>query len=117
MVRVQVMIRLLFDQNLSYRLVSLPQDIYPQSAHVRLAGLAGQDDLVIWEYARFNGFVIVSKDSDYLAIGARLGHLLKVVRIGLGNCPTAEVAELLRFHYDELLRFYRNEDGSFIELR
>lgn len=101
--------RLLFDQNLSYRLVTLLHDLYPQSAHVRLAGLAGQKDLVIWEYARADDFVIVSKDVDYLAISSRLGHPPKVVRIGLGNCPTAEVVELLRF--------YRNPNGAFIELR
>ena len=109
--------RLLFDQNLSYQLVALLQDVYPQSAHVRLAGMADHGDLAIWEYARTNGFVIVTKDADYLTIGARLGHPPKVVRIGLGNCPTAVVADLLRVHRDELLSFYQDEGGAFIELR
>ena len=109
--------RLLFDQNLSYQLVALLQDLYPQSAHVRLAGMADHEDLAIWEYARTNGFVIVTKDADYLTIGARLGHPPKVVRIGLGNCPTALVADLLRVHRDELLSFYEDERGAFIELR
>lgn len=109
--------RLLFDQNLSYQLVALLQDMYPQSGHVRLAGMADQEDLAIWEYARTNGFVIVTKDVDYLTIGARLGHPPKVVRIGLGNCPTAVVADLLRIHRDELLRFDQDEHGAFIELR
>lgn len=109
--------RLLFDQNLSYQLVALLQDLYPQSAHVRLAGMADQEDLVIWEYARTSGFVIVTKDADYLTIGAQFGHPPKVVRIGLGNCPTAIVAELLRDHHDELLQFYHDERGAFIELR
>ncbi len=110
-------VRLLFDQNLSYQLVALLQDLYPESAHVRLAGMADQEDLAIWKYARTNGLVIVTKDADYLAIGARLGHPPKVVRIGLGNCPTAIVADLLRVHHDELLRFYQDERGAFIELR
>lgn len=109
--------RLLFDQNLSYQLVALLQDLYPESDHVRLAGMADQEDLAIWEYARTNGFVIVTKDTDYLTIGARLGHPPKVVRIGLGNGPTATVADLLRVHHDELLRFHEDEHGAFIELR
>ncbi len=109
--------RLLFDQNLSYRLVTSLQDIFPQSQHVRLDGLAGQEDAVIWEYARTNGFVIVSKDADYLAISSRLGHPPKVIRIGLGNCSSAEVVELLRFHREEILRFCQEEDSAFIELR
>ncbi len=69
------------------------------------------------EYARTNGFVIVTKDADYLTIGARLGHPPKVVRIGLGNCPTAVVADLLRVRRDELLRFSQDDHGAFIELR
>ena len=109
--------RLLFDQNLSYQLVAMLQDLYPQSAHVRLEGMADQEDLAIWEYARTNGFVIVTKDADYLTIGARLGHPPKVVRIGLGNCPTAVVADLLRVRRDELLRFSQDDHGAFIELR
>lgn len=109
--------RLLFDHNLSPSLASILQDIYPHSLHVYAIGLEESDDSVVWEYARTNDLVIVTKDADYLIIGARLGHPPKVVRIGLGNCPTAVVADLLRVHHDELLRFYEDEHGAFIELR
>ena len=109
--------RLLIDHNLSPSLTSILQDIYPDSIHVYAIGLEESDDVVVWEYARTNGLLIVTKDADYLAIGARLGHPPKVVRIGLGNCPTSIVADLLRVHHDELLRFHRDEHGSFIELR
>lgn len=109
--------RLLFDHNLSPSLASILQDIYPNSLHVYAIGMEESDDSVVWEYARTNGFVIVTKDADYLIIGARLGHPPKVVRIGLGNCPTAVVADLLRVHRDELLRFEQDEHGTFIELR
>jgi predicted nuclease of predicted toxin-antitoxin system len=40
--------RLLFDQNLSHRLVSDLEDLSPNSAHVRLLGLSEADDLTIW---------------------------------------------------------------------
>ena len=109
--------RLLIDHNLSPSLTAILQDIYPDSIHVYAIGLEESDDVVVWEYARTNGLLIVTKDADYLAIGARLGHPPKVVRIGLGNCPTAIVADLLRVHRDELLRFYQDERGAFIELR
>ncbi len=109
--------RLLIDHNLSPSLTSILQDIYPDSIHVYAVGLEESDDVVVWEYARTNGLLIVTKDADYLAIGARLGHPPKVVRIGLGNCPTATVADLLRDHHNELLRFYQDEHGAFIELR
>ena len=109
--------RLLIDHNLSPSLTAILQDIYPDPIHVYAIGLEESDDVVVWEYARTNGLLIVTKDADYLAIGARLGHPPKVVRIGLGNCPTAIVADLLRIHRDELLRFYQDERGAFIELR
>ena len=57
--------KLLFDQNLSPRLTSLVSDLYPGSVHVRDVGLRDADDSVIWEYARQNGYVVISKDSAW----------------------------------------------------
>jgi len=57
--------KLLFDQNLSPRLARSLADIYPESVHVREIGLRDASDDEIWEYAKNNGFAIVSKDSDF----------------------------------------------------
>ena len=57
--------KLLFDQNLSPRLTRLLADIYVGSVHVREVGLRDADDLAIWEYAKLQGYAIVSKDSDF----------------------------------------------------
>lgn len=57
--------KLLFDENLSYRLVAALQDIFPGSAHIRDVGLLGAADRHIWPYAGDNGFLLVSKDSDF----------------------------------------------------
>jgi predicted nuclease of predicted toxin-antitoxin system len=40
--------KLLFDQNLSHRLLTELGDLFPGSLHVRLLGLAEADDLQIW---------------------------------------------------------------------
>lgn len=56
--------KLLFDQNLSFRLVALFSDVYPGSVHVRAVGLQAVKDEVMWSYARQHGFVIVSKDAE-----------------------------------------------------
>jgi predicted nuclease of predicted toxin-antitoxin system len=58
-------VRLLFDQNLSHHLVERLRDLYPVSTDVRELGLASASDIDVWEYARINGFAIVSKDSDF----------------------------------------------------
>jgi len=89
-------LKLLFDQNLSPVLVEELQDLFPGSAHTEALGLARADDSSIWEYARQNGFTIVSRDADFPERGVLLGSPPKVIWIRRGNCSTAEIAEILR---------------------
>jgi predicted nuclease of predicted toxin-antitoxin system len=58
-------VKLLFDENVSPRLVGLLEEDYPGRAHVRDIGLRGAPDRRIWDHARENTFVIVSKDDDF----------------------------------------------------
>jgi len=57
--------KLFFDHNLSYKLVGRLADLFPSSEHVRNSNLHEADDRMVWEYARANGFPIVSKDEDF----------------------------------------------------
>lgn len=57
--------KLLFDENLSHKLVRALEDLFPGSEHVRNLGLKAADDHVIWEQAKSNDSIIVSKDSDF----------------------------------------------------
>ncbi len=57
--------KLLVDENLSPRLIQALEVEYPGSVHLRSVGLRGAIDEVIWNYAREQGFVIVSKDNDF----------------------------------------------------
>lgn len=57
--------KLLLDQNISYKLVKRLAVVYPGSKHVRQVGLGEVDDLAVWDYARENDFIIVSKDEDF----------------------------------------------------
>ena len=60
--------KLLLDQNLSYRLLARLEPLFPGSTQVYRVGLEGADDLAIWEFARTQGFAIVTKDSDLSAV-------------------------------------------------
>ena len=108
--------RLLFDQNLSRYFRVLLSDLYPGSLQVREIGLADAPDTVIWAYAIEHGLVIVTKDADYRDLSVARGHPPKVVWIRLGNCPTSQVAELIRERHDELLAFHRNDAAGLLEL-
>lgn len=43
--------KLLFDQNISFKLCRSLADLFPGSSQVRLAGLAQADDRAVWNYA------------------------------------------------------------------
>ena len=108
--------RLLFDQNLSRQLRRFLADIYPQSEQVREIGLADAEDTLIWAYALEGGFVIVTKDADYRELSIARGHPPKVIWIRLGNCPTSDVAALLRERWDDLMVFYQDNEAALMEL-
>lgn len=73
--------KFLFDQNLSPRLPQILADIYPESVHVREIGMGDATDTAIWEYAKSEDFVIVSKDSDFQARSLLYGSLPKSILI------------------------------------
>ena len=108
--------RLLLDQNLSPRLLTVLGDLYPGSTHVREVGLQAADDDTVWRYAAEHEFVIVSKDADFHERSFLLGHPPKVIWIRRGNCSTDEIVALLRDHHAEMLAFERDEEGSFLAL-
>ena len=108
--------RLLYDQNLSYRLVAELQDLYPNSLHVRDIGMKESDDSDIWDYAAQNGYIIVSKDSDFRQQSFMYGHPPKVIWVRVGNCSVNTIISLLRMHHDAILRFEQSETASFFTL-
>ena len=106
--------KLLFDQNISHRLVGRLSDLYPGSEHVRRLGLDRADDRTVWEYASENGFAIVSKDEDFHQLSFLHGAPPKVVWVRLGNCTTGEIEEALRRHHSELVDFDAQDEGAFL---
>jgi predicted nuclease of predicted toxin-antitoxin system len=108
--------KLLFDQNLSFRLVAALADAFPGSAHVRDFGLSEAADSAVWEHAKRQGFTIVSKDTDFEQRALLLGHPPKVIWIRLGNCTTDAVAALLRAKRQDLEAVAADAAASFLAL-
>ena len=86
--------KLLFDQNLSFKLCDRLADLFPDSNQVRHAGLDMADDRAVWEFARNNGFTIVSQDSDFADMAALYGPPPKVIWLRCGNQTTEFVEHL-----------------------
>lgn len=96
--------KLLFDHQLSPKLAGRLADLYANSTQVYLLGMDQEDDPVIWEYARENGYTIVTKDADFGDLSLLRGQPPKVLWI-LGNCTTTEVEEAIRRHTLEIADF------------
>ena len=94
--------KLLFDQNLSPKLVKRLTDLYPDSNHVYYLGIDLASDEEMREYARREGFVIVTKDSDFSDLCVLLGFPPKVIWIRRGNCSSADIESILRDHNPDI---------------
>lgn len=108
--------RLFFDENLSPKLPNRLSDIFPNSLHVRDVEMKATIDPVVWDYAKDNDLMIVSKDADMHDLSLALGNPPKVIWIRLGNCSTSQVENLLRRNFRAIELFYEDEHSSLIAL-
>ena len=106
--------KLLFDHNLSHKLVGRLADVFPGSEHVRNLDLHRADDAEVWEYARVNALAIVSKDEDFHQLSFLHGPPPKVVWVRLGNCTTSDIEHLLRRSQADLAQFDADGTGAFL---
>ena len=104
--------KLLFDENLSPKLVELLAEEYPGSIHLREAGLRGASDDRVWEHARAEHYTIVSKDDDFRQRSFFEGAPPKVVWLQVGNAGTDAIAKLLRNERKRLLAFEAEDESA-----
>jgi len=109
-------VKLLFDQNISHRLVAALQQEYADSQHVREVGLKDATDAAVWQFAARNGFTIVTKDADFHQRSFLFGHPPKVIWLRVGNCPTAAIEVLLRHRAREIAVFVSDPESAFLIL-
>lgn len=108
--------KLLFDENVSHRLVAVLASEYPDSAHVRDLGLRGVEDARIWTHARAHGFAIVSKDTDFRERSYVEGFPPKVIWLDVGTAGTSAIADLLRRERQRIDRFDNDGETSLLIL-
>ena len=101
---------LLFDQNLSPRLIERLADVYPESVHVFSLGLGDALDIEIWQYAHDNDYMIVTKDADFSEFGVMKGFPPKIIWIRRGNCSTNDIEMILRENYSAISQL--SDDGE-----
>jgi predicted nuclease of predicted toxin-antitoxin system len=102
--------KLLFDENLSFRLVEAIAQLFPGSIHITRTNLArAASDRAIREYAGQNDFVIVTADSDFVILANTLGHPPKVIHLENCDYPTNIAARVLTTNAIRISDFERND--------
>lgn len=109
--------RLLFDQNLSFRLVETVGPAFSGSKHVRDLGLMRASDADVWSFARAHEYAIASKDSDFANLAFLHGQPPKLIYVRLGNCSTERIAAMLNESRATLCEFLDDPIASVLTLR
>lgn len=101
--------KLLFDQNISFRITKKLKGIFPDCKHVSDCGLMNCDDNEIWKYALAHALSIVTFDADFYDISVMLGHPPKIIWARIGNMTTNELVELLIEHQEVIASIIKSE--------
>jgi predicted nuclease of predicted toxin-antitoxin system len=101
---------LLFDQNISFRIEKKIISDHLVVKHISSLGLNNANDLEIWSFAKKEGFVIVTFDSDFYDISILNGCPPKIIWLRKGNLTTNQVADLIQEKHLLIRNFIMNPD-------
>lgn len=87
--------KLLFDQNISFRILSKISNFFPEAKQVRGLGIENFSDFEIWKFAKKNNYTIVTFDADFYDLANLKGHPPKIIWLRFGNTKTVFLAEVL----------------------
>jgi predicted nuclease of predicted toxin-antitoxin system len=87
--------RLLLDQNISFRVIKKLKEVFTDVQSVRENGLENSEDIQIWEYARQNGFTIITFDEDFYNIQLLKGFPPKIIWFKTGNLNKNQFTEFM----------------------
>lgn len=104
--------KLLFDQNISYRIIKKLNDKFPESKHVSQVGLNDSEDIDIWQYAKREDYVIITFDSDYYDISLINGCPPKLIWLRTGNITTEEISKILLSNIEVITDFVLNLENT-----
>lgn len=108
---------LLFDQNISFRLIKEIIPRFPESKQLREAGLEGKHDREIWKWAKPKGYCIVTFDSDFVDLSLLFGFPPKVIWLRLGNSSTDRIAKIIISKKEEIEDFFKKRSGGNFKIR
>ena len=108
--------RLLFDQNISPKIVRQVSSNFPDSKHVRHVGLEDASDTLIFDFAKSNGFSVVTFDADFVDLNLLRGIPPKIIWLKTGNLTTKSISALLALNISVIEKFLSAEEEGILEI-
>ncbi len=108
--------KLLFDQNISFRILRKIETLFPGSQQTKNLKLDGSSDIDIWEYASRNNYCIVTFDSDFIDISLLRGFPPKIIWLKMGNSSTVNIAEILIKNQTNIIEFLDSAENAYLKL-
>jgi predicted nuclease of predicted toxin-antitoxin system len=108
--------KILLDENISQRLIGIVGDAL-NCTHVEVILERGASDSIIWEYAKTNDLMILSKDNDFRQRAFVFGPPPKVIWLDVGNARTSEIAALLLANLEPIQRFHTHAIEGLLVVR
>ena len=108
--------RLLFDQNISSRILRLLNDVFEESQHVVMSGLQNASDNTIFEFAKSKALTIVTFDSDFVDLSIVKGFPPKIIWLKTGNQTTTSIADILQANALSISQFVESEEVGVLEI-
>lgn len=109
--------KILVDQNISFRILPLIQSEFPETLHVKTLGLTDFNDFQIFQYARQHDFVaVLSLDEDFHLIQLEHGVPPKIIWLRTGNCSTAVLSEIILTNSNTIRLFLEDNALECLEI-
>jgi predicted nuclease of predicted toxin-antitoxin system len=109
--------KLLIDENISWRIVKPLLEFYPDSIHVNKTNLEKPSkDTLIWEYAKKNNFIIVTNDEDFIDLLTLKGFPPKIIIFKTGNQSTDYLIQKLVAYKQAIIELEHQDVYGLIEI-
>jgi len=102
-------VKLLFDQNISFRVLRRILDEFPESSHVKDFDLVSASDEQIWLFSKENEYTFVTFDADFYDFATLYGHPPKVIWLRIGNTSTDNLIRVLTSNANTIKNFIADE--------
>jgi predicted nuclease of predicted toxin-antitoxin system len=110
--------KILLDENLSFKLKMKLRPLFPNLIHVSDANLLGFDDAKVFDFARKNSYdAIITSDEDYYWLSLMKGIPPKIIWLRVGNMTTDNLVLILTAKKVEIDSFLNDTVEICLEIK